>query len=315
MRKTMPRAGFLVVAAMLLAACGVPAGLPGTHQGSGSADTSQGPTTLVRFVVLTPPGAGPIDLVDSQDHKHRYASGLTAGTVTDYLRVPSIVTALDSSGKELTGMLSTIDTSTPRNTMVVGGSGSLGGPEFFRERGGRVVVDAAAIGGPLPTDKPVLVSSGTGIAQGGPKDVSLTLGEQPGKCVPGAVPDSQGQPSDHDTVGAGSIPVYFAPAPGPMELTWYAGPTCQNAETTSARTTLQNGQFAYVLPWLADSTHVRFLVLPITTDKPGTEGLVTADAGPAWAPDPCLTRCVDGSPVPTTDDQPTDTTSTDPGNG
>src|SRR5437762_304358 len=103
-------AGFTLLAATALTACssdakiGVPPLATSTSPlqtldggpADGSADTlpptfdpgsgSTGPTSPVRFVILTEPGATPVDLFDgAKPSGSKLASGLKAGTVTDYL--------------------------------------------------------------------------------------------------------------------------------------------------------------------------------------------------------------------------------------
>ncbi|HEY4023580.1 MAG TPA: hypothetical protein VGM75_33200 [Pseudonocardiaceae bacterium] len=304
-------AGSIAVAALLLAACGGPSNFSAAPQSGGSSGATEGPTTLVRFVVITPPGFGPIDLVDPHDTKHKYATGLAAGTVTDYLKVPQQLEATDATGKVLEGFLAGMDGRSQRNTMVIGPNNNNGGAQFFKESNGQVGYDAGSIGGKLPTDKPVIISIGGGLLQGGPANMTLQLGQGPGKCVAGAVPDAQTGTINQSESAGGSVPVYYAPASGSSQLSLYGNAACQLSEASSVDFTMRSGQFAYVVPWLADSTHIRFLVVPVTADKPGTDGVVDAPVGPAWTPDPCaVSMCVDGSAAPSTDD----TSTSNPGN-
>lgn len=302
MRNTMLGAVGIAATAVLVAGCGAVPGLPISGTTANTGGSVDGPTTLVRFVVLTAPGSGPIDIVDINNPSKKFASGLKPGTVTDYLRVSAGLAEMDASGKVLSGSLAGVDTKKPRNTMVVGNGGSGPESQLFVETDGKL--DTSATGKTMPSDKAGLVGSGLGFGKGAPQGAALTLGLSSGTCVKSV--DGNG---DHDTLGVASIPVWFAADPGSLELRWYGDPSCHNAATASAKVTVAAGKQAYVLPWLRDASHFGFLVVPISADGAGNAGVVDAGDGPAYsAPDSnsgggtTTTTPTTDTPEPTTSD-------------
>jgi hypothetical protein len=276
MRKT------LLCALALLAGCSTQTPAPGSllpdTSKSSTADLS-GPTALTRFVVVATPDTKPVDIVNIDDPAKKYATGLKPGAVTDFMQVPVRLALMDSTGKLLEGSMSGPDLKAPRNTIVVGTGSS--GPQStgFREKDGKV--DLSQSGLTMPAGKAILIGSGLGFGKGSGLDkASLTLGGGKGKCVPSA--GSSSQIKDHDTVGGGSIPVQFAAEPGALDLTWYGDPSCTAAQTASAKATVEADNYAYVVPYLSDPTHFRFLIVPVTANGGGKSGVVDAPAGPAY---------------------------------
>ncbi|WP_132119315.1 hypothetical protein [Actinocrispum wychmicini] len=266
-----------LVAAVLLTACGSSGTSPGASgpaaTDTGSADSAEGPTTLVRFVVVQTTDGKPVDIVNLGDPKKKYVTGLKPGDVSDYVKVPVAIAQMDSGGKLLAASLPGVDTASPRNTMVVGQG--LDGPrgEWFREKNGRIDTYQA-----VPPGKAVLVSSGYGFGKGSPaKGITLGTG---GKCVNDVGPSNGGTGG---TEGSGAIPTWSVADPGSLDLTWYSDPECKKAVTTGLKAKVDADHFAYVLPMLVDATHFRTVFVPVNANGSGKDGVVVGEVGPAYA--------------------------------
>jgi hypothetical protein len=230
-------------------------------------------STKARFVVLATPDGKPIDIANAADTKKKYLSGLKPGSVSDYVEVPRGITAIDSQGKPLIGPMTEDDTKFSRVTLVIGmrDGGSEG--YFFPEQDGKIQTT-----GTIPADRALLVSIGLGLAPGGPDNASLKLAAKAGDadvCVPALNPNA-------DEVESAGNPILYNAIPGPLELTWHNKSDCQHPVTKTVKVTVEPGKSGYVFPLLADSTHFRFLFVPITADRPGDADVVDSGVGPAY---------------------------------
>jgi hypothetical protein len=108
--------------------------------------------------------------------------------------------------------------------------------------------------------------------------VSLKLAAKVGGtdvCVPGLNPTGSEIESSGD-------PVLYNAIPGPLELVWHNKSDCEHPVTKSVKVTVEAGKSGYVFPLLADSTHLRFLFVPITADRPGDADVIDSGVGPAY---------------------------------
>jgi|GEM_PF-4454825 len=262
----------------------------------------------MRFVVLVPPGTAAVDVAAGSDPASAkpVASGLQPGTVSDYVAVPTNDQVMVEVGGHRVGTI-TFPQQGQRQTVAIGmdATGSFALSEF-REKDGRVVgvagdmVGTSGVSGgdanAVPAGKALVIGNGLGNGKIA-ADSGFTLG-QPGKgCLaqPGTTADTSGIRS----VVGGTVDFYAEP--GTLELAWFADTDCANVASASARASLSAGQEAYGFTWFTDPTHLRLLLVPVTTAGSGKEGVVDSGDGPP------LVQTSQGGP-PTSSADTTETT-------
>jgi hypothetical protein len=300
-RPNLTHIALLATAALALSACGgggsgssgrtSTAGKPGGRSAAGSVQ--------MRFVNLLPPGSAPVDVVSGPVSVGnpvsgapvtgalaagtKVVTGLTAGTVSDWLAVPSNgVVWMQSAGKVL-NIVTYPKSAGDRTTVGVGmDENAAVNTNEYEERDGKVAGSSGTVGGtnPLtaPAGKNLIIGNGlgNGIPSKSSSGYSFTLGRVGKGCL-----DSPGRTTDSGpTVGA-EVP-FFAD-PGAVDLAWFADPRCRQADSATVHVTLDPGEQAYAFTWFSDATHLRLLFVPVRKAGAGNAGVIDSGPGPVFS--------------------------------
>ena len=312
-----PLRAALVAAAIVLpaAACGggnhpaalrfskaKPSALTGTRVGNGIGtdkaigSPAGGPKVAVRFIAVQPPDAGPLDVVEGYDGTgKRLATGLQAGTVTNYLSYAgSGLAIVDRTGKVAVHTGVTAEAGR-RYTMVIGADqdGQLAADTMTESNGHILDGDQPYKAG---SAKALIVSDGYGLGPvAGKTDSEVRLGTGPRHCV-ASEQDTDANPNDGGfSLTGGTSPIGFDLDPGAHDLVWLTDVGCRTAETKPVHVTLTAGNDAYALAWFPTEDQLRMLFVPVTQNGPGNQDIVDSGDGPTYAP-PNHNTVVDANP-------------------
>jgi hypothetical protein len=323
MRTRSLRAIALVIVLTVAAACSGGSKSTGTgHQGSDSSDAfgtalgnssdpgDLGPKKPVRFVILTPPGSDALDLAAGYDGTgQKIATGLKSGTVTDYLMIGSGVALVDKSGKAVAHLGSSA-TDGQRTTFVVGqdqdGAYTV---DTLYEQDGHVLdgAEPRSDGG-----KAMIISDGFGMGPIAAKtDSSVRLGTAARHCIASDKDNSDGSSSSDPNEGGFGLapatsPLAYHIDPQPTDLVWLTDVDCRTVETQPVHVDLKGGQYAYLFPYFASPDHLHSLLVPVTANGKGNDGVVDSGDGPTFSPTNHDT-VVDQVPSSSTDEASTST--------